>query len=176
MSRADIDASLLFGHGINREARRFRMTGAVDQEMFEKIFDSLELLNSDSDAPITMIFSSPGGDVDYGLAIYDLIRLSNAPVDVLVNGICHSSATLILCAGCERVATASSTFLVHHGDTSSSNEAEKKHDERVHRYWVNIIAARMNVLKSTVYAYHSKDTWFMAGDALKVGLIDRIVG
>lgn len=174
MSSKTIDTDLLLEYGINTYGRVIYAVGEVNEALYTRILYGIEILTALDIGPINILLSSTGGDVDYGLAIYDLIRASSNPIDICVNGPCLSAATLILCAARKRSATQSSSFLIHHGSTSADSDAEKKHDEKVHRYWVNCVAERVNVQKSTVYDWHRVEKWFTAQEALKVNLIDQI--
>jgi ATP-dependent Clp protease protease subunit len=48
---------------------------------------------------ITIYISSPGGEVNSGLAIYDIIKSSPCPIETIGIGICASMGALILSSG-----------------------------------------------------------------------------
>jgi ATP-dependent Clp protease, protease subunit len=53
--------------------------GEIDDKMARGVCERLILLSQDSDAPINMLVSSPGGHVESGDAIHDMIRFVRAP-------------------------------------------------------------------------------------------------
>ena len=57
------------------KTRQIILTGEVKKELADEIARQLLILDSEDDkAPIYMYIDSPGGDVDAGFAIYDIIR------------------------------------------------------------------------------------------------------
>ena len=63
------------------KTRQIILTGEVNKELAEAIATQLLILDSDdSKSPIFMYIDSPGGDVDAGFAIFDMIRFVQAPV------------------------------------------------------------------------------------------------
>ena len=63
------------------KTRQIILTGEVNKELAESIAAQLLILDSDdSKSPIYMYIDSPGGDVDAGFAIFDMVRFVQAPV------------------------------------------------------------------------------------------------
>ncbi|MCJ7793282.1 MAG: ATP-dependent Clp protease proteolytic subunit [Candidatus Marinimicrobia bacterium] len=60
-----------------------------------------------------LLISSPGGNVDPGIAIYNFLK--GLPIEVITHnyGSCDSIAALIFCAGEKRYTVANSRFLIH---------------------------------------------------------------
>ena len=81
------------------KTRQIVLTGEVNKELADSIAKQLLILDAeDSKKPIYMYIDSPGGDVDAGFAIYDVIRFIKAPVYLIGMGLIASAATLILIA------------------------------------------------------------------------------
>ena len=57
--------------------------GEIDDKLARSVCERLILLAQDSDAPINMLISSPGGHVESGDAIHDMIRFVRAPVTTI---------------------------------------------------------------------------------------------
>src|ERR1044072_184070 len=57
--------------------------------------ERLIALSQESDAPIRVLISSPGGHVESGDAIHDMIRFINAPVTTIGTGWVASAGTHI---------------------------------------------------------------------------------
>ena len=63
--------------------------------------------------PVTVHLNSNGGDVFDGLAIYNTLRSHGAPVDVRVEGLAASIASLIAMGGSTLRMAAASLFMIH---------------------------------------------------------------
>ncbi len=173
-------ADLIYDHGINLETLELQVSGPVDDAMLKRVYTGLAYLNQHNTgkagATITLLLSTPGGYVSTALAIFDIIKSSELPVNVRAMGQVASAGTLILQAGVERQSYANTQFMVHHGATYIESGAERKFEAKMHERWVELMAERAKVSYQKVADWHESDTWFTASDALKVGLIDKIVG
>ncbi|MBQ8560768.1 MAG: ATP-dependent Clp protease proteolytic subunit, partial [Spirochaetaceae bacterium] len=56
------------------KTRQILLSGEVNKALAEKIVRQLLVMEADSDQPIRIFIDSPGGDVDAGYAIFDMIR------------------------------------------------------------------------------------------------------
>ena len=69
------------------KTRQIILTGEINKELADSIVRQLLILDSeDEKSPIYMYIDSPGGDVDAGFAIFDMIRFINAPVYLIGMG------------------------------------------------------------------------------------------
>ncbi|MCI6323097.1 ATP-dependent Clp protease proteolytic subunit, partial [Treponema porcinum] len=70
------------------KTRQILLSGEINKELAEKIVRQLLVLEADdSEKTIYMYIDSPGGDVDAGFAIFDMIRFIKAPVVVVGMGL-----------------------------------------------------------------------------------------
>jgi len=62
---------------------------------------------------LNLLISSPGGNVDPGIAIYNFLK--GLPIEVITHnyGSCDSIASLVFCAGLKRYTISNSRFLIH---------------------------------------------------------------
>ena len=97
------------------KTRTILLTGEIDKDQGERVIRQLLLLESLSDEPISLFVDSPGGDVDAGFAIFDMIRFVKAPVRILGMGLVASAAALILLAVPKdrRYGLPNSHYLIH---------------------------------------------------------------
>ena len=79
-------------------ARTILLTGGVDDKLARRVCERLLALASDSADPILLVISSPGGHVESGDMIHDMIKFVGAPVKVLGSGWVASAGALILAA------------------------------------------------------------------------------
>ena len=80
------------------KTRTILFSGEVDKESAEKAIRQLLLLAGESDEPIRFFIDSPGGDVDAGFAVYDMIRFIKPKVYTIAMGLAASAGALILLA------------------------------------------------------------------------------
>lgn len=84
-------------------ARTIMLTGGVDDKLARRVCERLLALASDSSDPILLVISSPGGHVESGDMIHDMIKFVGAPVKVLGSGWVASAGALIYAAGKKRI-------------------------------------------------------------------------
>ena len=164
--------------------------GRTDQFAASQIFDDIMAMNiEDSTKPITLVIESPGGLMDVGIGLYDLIKLSKAPIITIGLG-CASMATLLLAAGTERLAFPNSRFMMHlpeggvSGDTKEvklqTEEFERLKESFIDRYIDCGITAGLKgktkkQLKKQILKDIDRVFWLDVEEAIEYGLIDRVV-
>ena len=62
------------------KTRSIMLTGEITKESADQVIRNLLVMDSEGNDPITIYINSPGGDVDGGFAIYDMIRFISSPV------------------------------------------------------------------------------------------------
>jgi ATP-dependent Clp endopeptidase proteolytic subunit ClpP len=67
---------------------------------------------------------SPGGNVDEGFAIHDVLRATGKKIITQIDGMCASTATIIALAGDERRMMENSQFMIHTPFTWAEGDAE----------------------------------------------------
>ena len=89
--------------------------GEIDDKMARGVCERLILLAQDSDVPINLLISSPGGHVESGDAIHDMVRFVRAPVTTIGTGWVASAATHIFLAAPKerRVCLPNTRFMIH---------------------------------------------------------------
>ena len=75
------------------------LTGSIDAEMASTFLTQLLYLEQESAEPITIYVNSPGGEVDSGLVIYDLIQGSKNSINMICIGRAYSMAAIIMAGG-----------------------------------------------------------------------------
>lgn len=73
----------------------------------------LYLQQEDAQAPIRMFINSPGGEVQSGLAPYDVMQALNCPVNTICLGMAASMAALIFVSGARREMLPHSRIMIH---------------------------------------------------------------
>src|ERR1700756_3445265 len=68
------------------KSRTVLVFGEIDMRLAERVTAQLTALAAESDDPIRMIINSPGGHVESGDTVHDMIRFCGAPVTVIGTG------------------------------------------------------------------------------------------
>jgi ATP-dependent Clp protease, protease subunit len=163
------------------KTRTILLSGEIDKESGERFIRQLLLLESLSADPITVLIDSPGGDVDAGYAIFDMIRFVSVPVRIIGMGLVASAAALILLAVPKerRLGLPNSHYLIHQplsGIRGVATEIEiaarelEKTRERVNR----VISEETGQSMDRVRKDTDRDFWMNAEEAIAYGLISRV--
>ena len=164
------------------KTRSLLLTGEINKEMADKLIKDLLVLEAESQDPVKLYINSPGGDVDSGFAIYDMIRFVSCPVTIIGMGLVASAAALVLLAVPleRRIGLPNSSYLIHQPLSEMKGNAT---DIEIHAMQLEKIKAKINRIiaeatgKSLEKVAHDtdRDYWLDADDAVKYGLISRIV-
>ena len=165
------------------KTRQIVLTGQVTEDLADSIAKQLLILDSeDNKSPIYMYIDSPGGDVYAGFAIYDVIRFVKAPVYLIGMGLIASAATLILIAVPKerRIGLPNSRYLIHQPlgqmrGVATDIEIYAKDMEKIRAKLNKLIAEATGTPLEQVTKDTDRDYWLDADEAVKYGLISKIV-
>ncbi|MGP1445619.1 ATP-dependent Clp protease proteolytic subunit [Treponema sp.] len=163
--------------------RQIILSGEVDKELAEKIVRQLLILEADSDSkPIYVYIDSPGGDVDAGFAIFDMIRFIKPPVYTIGMGLVASAGALILLAAPKdhRLGFPNSHYLIHQPlsgikGVATDIEIHAKEIEKIKAKINALIAAETDKDEAAVTKDTNRDYWLSADEAVEYGLISAVV-
>jgi len=165
------------------ETRTVLLCGPVTDEMSRQAMGQLLLLDADDcERPIRVFINSPGGGVDAGFAIYDMMKFVKSPVHTVCAGLAASAATVILLGADEkhRYALPHTRFLLHQPSTGVQGQATDvvigaKEILNVRQVVNELLAAATGQDVSKLAEDTSRDFWMSATEAQEYGLIDTIV-
>lgn len=165
------------------KTRQIVVSGEVNEELVEKIVKQLLILEADSDKPIYMYIDSPGGSIDDGFGLYDMIRFINAPVYTIGMGLIASmGVTLFLSVPKERrLSLPNSHFLIHQplmgGSRGVATDIEITAQEitKSREALTKLIAEATGKDFETVKKDTERDHWLTAEEALDYGLAGKII-
>ncbi|MCR5062042.1 MAG: ATP-dependent Clp protease proteolytic subunit [Treponema sp.] len=165
------------------KTRQIILTGEINKELADSIVRQLLILDSeDSKAPIYMYIDSPGGDVDAGFAIFDMIRFVTAPVTLIGMGLIASAATLVLLAVPKekRFGLPNSRYLIHQPlggmrGVATDIEIYAKDMEKIRAKLNKIISDETGMALKQVVKDTERDYWLDSDEAVNYGLISKIV-
>jgi len=155
----------------------------IEPKMTSKLIAQLLFLNDlDSKKEIKMFINSPGGVADDGLAIYDVIKLIDAPVKTIVCGIAASAAAIVLVAAKKqnRLALAHSRVMIHQplggvGGSAIDIEISTQQIIRLKHRLNEILADETGQPIDKVKEDTNRDYWFSTDEAMKYGMVAKMV-
>ena len=165
------------------KTRQIILSGEINKDLAEKIVSQLLILEADDDKKtIYMYIDSPGGDVDAGFAIFDMIRFIKAPVVLIGMGLIASAATLVLLAVPKemRIGLPNSRYLIHQPmsgmqGVATDIEIHAKEMEKTRAILNKLIADETGTSLEQVTKDTERDYWLDAEEAVKYGLISKTV-
>ena len=164
------------------KTRTILLSGEVNKELAEKVVRQLLLLEADSDEPIKVFIDSPGGDVDAGFAIFDMIRFVKPEVYTVGMGLVASAGALILLAAPKerRIGLPNSHYLIHQPlsgmrGVATEIEIHAKELEKLRIKLNKLISEETGQDISRVEKDTDRDYWMGAGEAKDYGLISKII-
>lgn len=89
--------------------------GGIEYRMATQFIKNLHLLDYNENKPIIIHLQSPGGDWNYGMAIYDAIESARSFVTILAHGEVSSMSSVVFQAARKRVMMPNCELMIHRG-------------------------------------------------------------
>jgi ATP-dependent protease ClpP protease subunit len=139
----------------------------------------IEALRAAPDRPVRLHLNSPGGDVFDGLAIYNTLRQHAAPVEVWIEGLAASIASVVAMAGREIVMAEASFLMIHEPHavtigTAHDHRAMARLLDKTAGVLADVYARRTRGDRDQIRAWMHDETWFTASDAEAAGFVTAI--
>ena len=164
------------------KTRTILLSGEIRKELAERTIRQLILMEAMGDDPIRIFIDSPGGDADAGYAIFDMIRFVRPPVLTIGMGLVASAAAIIQLAAPRerRLGLPNSHYLIHQPLSGIRGVAT---DIEIHARELDKLREKINRLiadeTGNPFAQVEKDTdrdyWMSAQEAVKYGLISKVI-
>lgn len=166
------------------KTRTVLVFGAINDRVARDVTGRLLALAADSDKPIDVYVNSPGGHVESGDTIHDMIRFVDAlaPVRMIGTGWVASAGALIFLAAAKerRMCLPNTRFLLHQPmggvrgpATDIDIEAREiiKMRERIN----HIIADETGQTYDKVVRDTDRNHWMSAEQAITYGMVSRVI-
>jgi ATP-dependent Clp protease protease subunit len=164
------------------KTRSIMLGGEINKESAEQIIKQLLILEGENNDPVRIFINSPGGDVDAGYAIFDMVRFVTCPVIMIGMGLVASAAALVLLAVPKerRIALPNSTYLIHQPMSGMKGVAT---DIEIHARQIEKLRGKLDALiaqetGNTLERVNSdteRDHWLSSEEAKEYGLVSKIV-
>ena len=175
LNRLDIRDEML-------DQRELELMTSVDAESCAVVIRGLlHLQRQDPTAPITLYINSPGGEVQSGLALYDVMQAVSCPIRTVCLGMAASMGALLFIAGDEREILPHSRVMIHDpligsmGGSALSVKARADDLMRIRDITAAVIAEHPGMTLDQVFQLTAQDTYFEAEAAVEAGLADRVI-
>lgn len=165
------------------ETRTILLFGEINMKVAEKVSQQLLLLAADSDDDIKIIINSPGGHVESGDTIFDMIRFVTPTVKIVGTGWVASAGALIYVAADKenRYCLPNTRFLLHQpmGGTgvrqASDIAIEAEEIIKMRRRLNETFAEQTGQPLERVEKDTERNFWLSAEQAKEYGLVDTII-
>ena len=164
------------------KSRAITLFGSIDDKLARSVTERLLALASDGDDPITLYISSPGGHVESGDVIYDMIKFIQPVVKVVGTGWVASAATTIYLAAEKenRFSLPNTRFLVHQPLGGARGDAT---DIAIQAEQIVKMRARINQLIANetgqpldrVAQDTDRDYWMTVEEAIEYGIVGKVI-
>ena len=164
------------------KSRSISIFGQINEKTARSVTEKLLALAADSDDPITLFISSPGGHVESGDVIYDMIKFIKPIVRVVGTGWVASAATNIYLAAKKenRFSLPNTRYLVHQPSGGSQGDAT---DIKIQAEQIVKTKARVNKIIADetgrpleqVERDTDRDYWMSVDEAIEYGIVEKTI-
>lgn len=164
------------------KSRTVLVTGEINDKLASRVTTQLIALSEDSDDPINVFISSPGGHVESGDMVHDMIKFIRPTVRCIGSGWVASAGALIFVGAKRenRLCLPNTRFLLHEprgGVGGSVSDIQIQADqirimrERFHRIFAEATGQpEKKIAKDT-----ERDFWLNTEDAIEYGLLGKVI-
>ena len=149
---------------------------AIGPQSLEKV-----LQVADTDEDVNLHINSPGGSVYDGLAIYNFLTSAPNRINVLIDGMAGSIASVVAMAGNTISIHESGMMMVHNasammgGGTKEHMEKQIEVLDKIDEIQLNIYSRRTKQPKEAIKSLMDKETYLTSKEAKKFGFVDKII-
>ena len=173
-------------HSVEGAVKKIVETNIEDESFLEECRIWAQMGGTEMPAlklnPITMYISTYGGSCYDGMALYDTIKGSKTPVEVVCTGKVMSMGVIAILAAQVRKAHRNTTFMIHQLSSMAIGTLQDMVDSveessRVNTMLFDIITSTTRITKERLsqISEQKKDWFFNAEEALNLGVITEII-
>jgi ATP-dependent Clp protease protease subunit len=164
------------------EARTVMLFGGVDQKLAERVTAQLLYLDHLSNDPIKLFVNSPGGHVESGDSIHDMIGFIGSPVAIIGTGWVASIATHVFLSVPKerRFCLPNTRFLIHQpsggaGGKASDIAIQAKEIVKMRERIAQKIADATGQKLDRVMKDIDRDYWMSTEEAKDYGILGTVI-
>ena len=164
------------------QSRTVIVAGEINHLLAQRVVKQLLALAEDGDAPINLIISSPGGHVESGDMVHDMIQFIRPKVRTIGSGWVASAGALIFVGAAlkDRYCLPNTRFLLHQpsggiGGQASDMEIQAEQIRQMRDRFEDIFAAATGQRKARIAQDTQRDFWLTTEAALDYGLVHQVI-
>lgn len=164
--------------------RKIFLFGEINPEVVYSFTLQMMSLMEDEQSEIDIYINSPGGEVNSGLAIYDMVKSCKAPINMYCIGMAASMGAVILAGGQKgrRYILPHSKVMIHEplilngvGGSASSIKSTAESILQTRELLNGILAKDTNKTIREINKATDHDNFMTAEEAIEFGICDKIV-
>jgi ATP-dependent Clp protease, protease subunit len=164
------------------KSRNVLVTGEINDKLAQRVVMQLLALAEDGDAPINMFISSPGGHVESGDMVHDMIKFIKPRVRTIGSGWVASAGALIFIGAdkADRYCLPNTRFLLHEpsggvGGQVSDIQIQAEQLRIMRERFNHLFAAATGQTPERIAADTARDFWLTTQGALDYGLLGQVI-
>lgn len=164
------------------KSRNVIITGEINDKLAHRITTQLIALAEDSDDPINLFISSPGGHVESGDMVHDMIKFIKPTVRTIGSGWVASAGALIFVGAKKenRFCLPNTRFLLHEprggiGGTASDMWIQAEQIRIMRERFHRIFADATGQTAETIAKDTERDFWLNTQEAIEYGLLGKVI-
>ena len=146
------------------------------------VAEMLYLQSEDSQEPIKMYISSPGGHITAGFSIVSTMRIVSCPVHVYAHGLVASMATVIASSGEKghRFVLPNTRTMLHQASSGMEGNVQDMHvaleeTTKVNEMTLGILAQNCGKTVQELKDATVRDKWLSDAEAVDFGIFDKVL-
>ena len=164
------------------KSRFVMLFGEINHAAARTACTRLIALAEESKEPISVLISSPGGHVESGDAIHDVIRFVRSKVTTVGTGWVASAGTHVFIAAPKerRVCLPNTRFMIHQpgggaGGPATDIAIQAKEIIKTRERIAKVIARQTGQSLQKVLTDMERDFWMSAEEAIQYGLVSKVI-
>ena len=162
--------------------RTITLFGEIDQEASREFTEKLLVLAGESDDPIRVFINSPGGHVESGDTIFDVIRFVRPRILMVGTGWVASAGALIYCAPPkkDRFALPNTRFMLHQpsggvGGSAADAKIEAQEILKTRERLNRTFAKQTGQTLERITQDSDRNFWMSPSEAIQYGLAGKVI-
>ena len=164
------------------KSRNVIIAGGIDDKMAQKTVTHLLALAEESDDPINLFISSPGGHVESGDMVHDMIKFIKPRVRTIGSGWVASAGALIFVGADrkDRYCLPNTRFLLHQpsggiGGKVSDMVIQAEQIKKMRERFDKLFAEATGQTEDRIREDTQRDFWLDTDEALEYGLLGKVI-
>ncbi len=164
------------------KSRNVIVTGEINHKLAERTVKQLLALAEDGDDPINLYISSPGGHVESGDMVHDMIKFIRPKIRTIGSGWVASAGALIFVGAARenRFCLPNTRFLLHQpsggiGGSVTDMQIQADQIEKMRERFHRLFAAATGQKPAKIAKDTERDFWLDTQEAIDYGLLGKVI-